>query len=388
MKYHALSYPAIVTTAWLVVVCCLLPAATAFRPVATFSSSFVCCRQRPILRIQPPRHRRSSTNNQLMMRDVSASYWFQVGDTVRVVADDVKKAGVNLHNRMGTVVETWEKCDVDPTCCCAEQVDINMAVRVEFPGTEADPSAGTDDSFFFYFAEEELIKVTETVATTPTKEDDTIAMAATKPPSHSSLGLGRTVTHKFRIGRLQATPQQPTHWLGNWEPVSRPEDDAATKNGMQSGSDPNNQLPFDGMSCTAFKLDHLQSTGSQQPRGLASWEPTAQKQQQENDATVSSSAPFDGMSCTAFKLDHLQAAGSQQPRGLAKFVPVSKLPEDVASGVGDSIQSASTSSTNNQVPFDGMSCTAFKLDHLQSASSQQPRGLAKWEPVSDPQNSH
>jgi hypothetical protein len=90
------------------------------------------------------------------MRDLSASYWFSVGDSVKVV-DDVSKAGVNLRNRQGTVVQTWEKCDVDPTCCCAEQVDLGMAVRVEFQGTEVDENV-VGSSFYHYFAESELLQ--------------------------------------------------------------------------------------------------------------------------------------------------------------------------------------------------------------------------------------
>jgi hypothetical protein len=92
------------------------------------------------------------------MRDHSASYWFQTGDTVKVV-DDVIKAGSNLRDRQGVVVQTWEKCDVDPTCCCAEQVDLGMAVRVEFQGSEQ--STDGEGSFYHYFAEEELIKRTK-----------------------------------------------------------------------------------------------------------------------------------------------------------------------------------------------------------------------------------
>ena len=72
------------------------------------------------------------------MRDRSASYWFTKGDVVQVVEDVFSSTYAannnnnNLKGRIGTVVETWEKCDVDPTCCCAEQVDLNMAVRVLF----------------------------------------------------------------------------------------------------------------------------------------------------------------------------------------------------------------------------------------------------------------
>ena len=167
-----------------------------------FSGSFVARKTLPMRRHAVVLGKRSHSRppvSSMVMRDASASYWFQVGDSVRVVADDVEKAGFNLQNRVGRVVETWEKCDVDPTCCCAEQVDINMAVRVEFQGTEADETkAGT--SFMHYFAEEELVK-TEGEATA-------------------------------------------------------------------------NALPFDGMSCTAFKMDVLQSA-SQKPRGIASWEPVS-----------------------------------------------------------------------------------------------------------------
>ena len=85
----------------------------------------------------------------MTMRDSSASYWFRAGDRVRVT-HDVYKAELNLKDRVGTVQETWEKCEVDPTCCCAEQVDVNMAVRVMFD---------SDGTLEHYFAEEELIKV-------------------------------------------------------------------------------------------------------------------------------------------------------------------------------------------------------------------------------------
>jgi len=134
------------------------------------------------------------------MRDASASYWFQVGDSVEVV-EDVLKAGVNLRGRCGTVKETWEKCDVDPTCCC--QVDTGMAVRVAFDDVDGD-----DDGFFHYFAEDELVKVTE-------------------------------------IAEAQVA-----------EVVSPTTAE---------------QIPFDGMSCVAFKLEQL---GSNKPRGIASYDPS------------------------------------------------------------------------------------------------------------------
>ena len=57
-------------------------------------------------------------------------------------------------------MQTWEKIDVDPTCCCAEQVDAGMVVRVMFYGSE---SNGNEEgaSFYHNFAEEEILKVGE-----------------------------------------------------------------------------------------------------------------------------------------------------------------------------------------------------------------------------------
>lgn len=161
----------------------------------------------------------SSLSSMLTMRDRSSSYWFSVGQRVRVVEDVWRGSSFtspsistsistspsasqreNLKGRTGTVVETWEKCDVDPTCCCAEQVDTNMAVRVEFAvadavadadavGVEAKTtnstttttrsqsnaltktktpatatstatSIGNDpETFYYYFAEDELVKL-------------------------------------------------------------------------------------------------------------------------------------------------------------------------------------------------------------------------------------
>jgi hypothetical protein len=101
----------------------------------------------------------TTTTTLLVMKDRSSSYWFQVGDCVRVVSPDVQKSGVNLYHRVGKVMETWEKCDIDPTCCCAEQVDPNMAVRVEFIGKLSEDSEHTNETFDHYFAESELDKI-------------------------------------------------------------------------------------------------------------------------------------------------------------------------------------------------------------------------------------
>ena len=79
-----------------------------------------------------------------------------MGDAVTVV-EEVVKAGQSLRGLSGVVVETWEKCDVDPTCCCAEWVDEGLSIRVKFSAHE---KVGSDlfstDYFFHYFAESEL----------------------------------------------------------------------------------------------------------------------------------------------------------------------------------------------------------------------------------------
>ena len=80
----------------------------------------------------------------LQMKDSSCSYWFQVGDIVQV-STTVHKAGIDLKGRRGMVTETWEKCSVDPTCCCAEFVDDNYAVTVTFQGPLLMLDTGMDD---------------------------------------------------------------------------------------------------------------------------------------------------------------------------------------------------------------------------------------------------
>eukprot|EP00814_Leptocylindrus_danicus_P002763 CAMPEP_0116024212 /NCGR_PEP_ID=MMETSP0321-20121206/12166_1 /TAXON_ID=163516 /ORGANISM="Leptocylindrus danicus var. danicus, Strain B650" /LENGTH=120 /DNA_ID=CAMNT_0003495867 /DNA_START=367 /DNA_END=729 /DNA_ORIENTATION=+ len=83
------------------------------------------------------------------------------------------KGGVDLIGSTGMVAESWSKCEVDPTCCCAEQVDLNMAVLVKFdgyvPGGKNVPSG---EAFTHYFGEDELEKVKEEVLLSSEKQDD------------------------------------------------------------------------------------------------------------------------------------------------------------------------------------------------------------------------
>jgi hypothetical protein len=132
----------------------------------TFAFSFVATRSK-FGSIRPNHGRvknvsmRRKALSTLTMRDHSASYWFSPGDRVEVM-EDVTKAGVNLKGRTGIVVEAWEKCDIDPTCCCAEQVETDLAIRVNFQGTEA--NANEQGAFEFRFNEDELKKAELPVA--------------------------------------------------------------------------------------------------------------------------------------------------------------------------------------------------------------------------------
>eukprot|EP00578_Thalassiosira_sp_NH16_P010765 CAMPEP_0181120222 /NCGR_PEP_ID=MMETSP1071-20121207/24037_1 /TAXON_ID=35127 /ORGANISM="Thalassiosira sp., Strain NH16" /LENGTH=223 /DNA_ID=CAMNT_0023204855 /DNA_START=88 /DNA_END=756 /DNA_ORIENTATION=- len=101
-------------------------------------------------------------NTRLFMGDRSCATRFQVGDIV-TVTEDVMKAGENLRGLSGTVIETWEKCDVDPTCCCAEWVDEGLSVHVRFNASRDNDIVDGDNSttFIHYFAESELVKKKE-----------------------------------------------------------------------------------------------------------------------------------------------------------------------------------------------------------------------------------
>ena len=122
----------------------------------------------------PRKHKPSQL---LQMKDLSCAYWFNVGDTVKVTSS-VIKAGIELEGRIGCVIETWEKCDVDPTCCCAEFVDDNFAVTVKFEGKLDSPEEEEEfikgiNTFTHFFNEDELVKVKEEV-----KGNDTVSSVA------------------------------------------------------------------------------------------------------------------------------------------------------------------------------------------------------------------
>eukprot|EP00571_Detonula_confervacea_P001947 CAMPEP_0172321412 /NCGR_PEP_ID=MMETSP1058-20130122/43306_1 /TAXON_ID=83371 /ORGANISM="Detonula confervacea, Strain CCMP 353" /LENGTH=140 /DNA_ID=CAMNT_0013036915 /DNA_START=237 /DNA_END=659 /DNA_ORIENTATION=- len=103
---------------------------------------------------------------------------FRIGDIVTVM-EDVMKAGKNLNGLSGKVIETWEKCDVDPTCCCAEFVDEGLAVRVRFnvDNVEMENDLFANDTFIHYFAESELILKKEDLGNSSDDEKQQPAVA-------------------------------------------------------------------------------------------------------------------------------------------------------------------------------------------------------------------
>lgn len=156
---------------------------------------------------------RCYSGSTIAMRDVSASYWFNVGDAVRVV-DDVIKANMNLKGRCGVVRETWAKCDIDPTCCCAEQVDLGMAVRVEFVGSET--SDADEGSFPHYFAEEELIQVKE-------EEQQRGATKLSTIDSNDDMPFDGKTCNAFKLDQLKMGEQAKR--IAAFQESSRPPDE-------------------------------------------------------------------------------------------------------------------------------------------------------------------
>lgn len=79
----------------------------------------------------------------LLMKDSStASTYMTVGSRVRVCKDvwhnPVHSMRFNANGLVGTVTSIWDKCEVDPHCCCAELAH-EAPIEVSFA---ADPSNG------------------------------------------------------------------------------------------------------------------------------------------------------------------------------------------------------------------------------------------------------
>mmetsp|Transcript_19975 Transcript_19975/g.33973 ORF Transcript_19975/g.33973 Transcript_19975/m.33973 type:complete len:175 (+) Transcript_19975:140-664(+) len=97
----------------------------------------------------------------LQMRDGSTSAgYFQIGDKVTITTDvwhrPKGKENFSSKGLHGVIVDIWEKCEVDPHCCCAELAH-DAPFKVQFDTShyeaEATSSKGKWDA---QFAEDEI----------------------------------------------------------------------------------------------------------------------------------------------------------------------------------------------------------------------------------------
>jgi hypothetical protein len=91
------------------------------------------------------------------MRDAStASVFFSVGDKVRIIKDVWHRPqslpSFNSIDLEGTVCEVWEKCEVDPHCCCAE-LAFDAPIQVRFLGNQYSSDI---DNWTAHFAMDEI----------------------------------------------------------------------------------------------------------------------------------------------------------------------------------------------------------------------------------------
>mmetsp|Transcript_68872 Transcript_68872/g.164312 ORF Transcript_68872/g.164312 Transcript_68872/m.164312 type:complete len:167 (+) Transcript_68872:20-520(+) len=107
----------------------------------------------------------------VLMKDHSSVTEFSANDRVEVTAELSTRGGA-LKGMVGTIVETWEKCEVDPICCCAENGMEEASVEVSFTAPEMGDAFSRFDlsekeraqgRFSSFFSAEELSLVTRTV---------------------------------------------------------------------------------------------------------------------------------------------------------------------------------------------------------------------------------
>lgn len=93
------------------------------------------------------------------MRDGStASTYFSIGDKVEVVNDvphtPPNRSPFSSRGLRGTITDIWDKCEVDPHCCCAE-LAFDAPITVTFIGSEY-YGLNEEDQWKAQFAVEEL----------------------------------------------------------------------------------------------------------------------------------------------------------------------------------------------------------------------------------------
>lgn len=107
-----------------------------------------------LLLAEPSSSRRPSFSRGLLMRDGStASNYFSVGARVRVVKPVTHRPNAQSSEsflslgKVGTVVGVWEKCEVDPHCCCAE-LAFEAPIEVRFNDSDYDPAKSFWTAFY------------------------------------------------------------------------------------------------------------------------------------------------------------------------------------------------------------------------------------------------
>ena len=88
------------------------------------------------------------------MRDGStASNYFSVGARVRVVKPVTHRPpalpsrSFSSFGKVGTVIGVWEKCEVDPHCCCAE-LAFDAPIEVRFDDYDYNPAECSWTAFY------------------------------------------------------------------------------------------------------------------------------------------------------------------------------------------------------------------------------------------------
>jgi hypothetical protein len=101
----------------------------------------------------------------MFMRDGStAAVYFQIGDKVKITEDVMhqpkSKPAFSSKGLEGRIKDIWEKCEIDPHCCCAE-LATDAPIEVEF---ENDLYYGTGENngiWTGHFAADEIQKVVD-----------------------------------------------------------------------------------------------------------------------------------------------------------------------------------------------------------------------------------
>jgi hypothetical protein len=101
-----------------------------------------------------------SARRALFMRDGStASVYFSVGDNVMVKTDvwhqPKRLPRFSSKGLVGVVVDVWDKCEVDPHCCCAE-LAFDAPIEVKFIGKQYDEDS---ESWTAHFAVDEIERI-------------------------------------------------------------------------------------------------------------------------------------------------------------------------------------------------------------------------------------